>query len=312
MKILKMAFVSFFIISANLTRCFSGEAATSISKAFLNINSHSDIQNTLLNYNPLINAPKSVKPVSLVGDEATYKLIQSIPPDYNVDPHDYDLSASIEVVKELRKIKIPYWGSYWKPRKLNGRFMVWEVNNLQYQITNQESSLYLIDLKTPIKVYFLETISANHPEITIKKCTTNKYGFYLKYENINDSPNVWQCGEYIQMDFSQGTRQDKELIDLRGIDSNEKSTPLMVNQETTSCGYKWYWIYKWDGQKWLDASAQYPGFFKTYVLNELLPNPNKKALKRPINIKEGPASGIDCAGILNAFIEISKKGGPSY
>jgi len=269
----------------------------------IHLDSQGNISEEFWKYNPLIDSRGKSEPLSVVGDEKTWRLIQAVPPDYNIDPHDYNFTNAIDIVKQLRALKFPFWGDYKKPIKLNERFMVWEVNALEYQINNELTELYLIDLKPPVRVFYLTEIASNHIGFGVEKFSEEIYGFHLQDVNRNDGEAFLE-GKFILIDFDSRTRKERGLGDLGQIYPNEKDKLLTVCGENTGYGFSWCWIYKWDGSKWINDSGNHPDFYKTYVLNTLQPSPKHKVMKRPTWEKVN-------APILSAFIDAAKKGGPT-
>ncbi len=231
---------------------------------------------------------KGTKPLVVMGGEKAWSLIKAVPENYS-EQSSNRFSDALNTINQLKALKFKFYGYSQPLQYLSDRFVLWE------QADNPMVRIYLIDLKPPVYVFFLCEIGSSSVDTSLMKFSDDVCGFDLEDVISNGNQAGQQETKTIIVNFENRTYQEKQMDNW--TDSKDKNEQFIVDRENVGYGINWCWIYKWDGNNWINDSANHPDFYKTVVLNELQSD-FKIETKKSV-----PA--------LAALIDAAKKGGPA-
>src|SRR5579859_902589 len=206
------------------------------------------------------------KPFKTIINKNILKLANEVK-SYSGNTKAEDFQKSMSAFSELKQLGLAddNCGTDSTVFKLNERFYFWCFCN----------SIYFIDSKSPTMTYFLEPPSGvggcGIESIEWEKIEKDNYRFFVnsKISNgrLTGQPFVFVCDVNISKRLIK-SYSGSLVLDL---DHNGKHE-LIVGHEV---GYyaDWYWVFSWDGTKWVDVSAKHPNFYKKEVVNMLRKRP---------------------------------------
>jgi hypothetical protein len=175
---------------------------------------------------------------------------------------------------------------------LDQRFSIW------WNGDNIGISDYLIDKNLPNCVYDLgyAPCGAKTDETTIERLNDKVYRIYMKDLYISSRLSGTPILHIV--DINPSIKKMNVYQASFFLDPTEKNKTEIVSEEEVAYSLHWFWIFRWNGTKWVDISDQKPDFYKTVVLQKLK--------------KECCQEGEDWKKTYDDLVEKAQKGGTAH